>query len=239
MVDCKPADTPMIPNQRLYMEDKTKVKAANLSQYQRIVGKLIYLAHTRPDIAHSVRVVSQFMNQPQHHMDAVWRIIRYLKGTAGDGVLFQKNNHLETQIFTDAGYGGEKGDRKSASGYFSLVGGNLVAWKSKKQKVVALSSVEAEFRGITHRVTEALWIKKLLTEIGFPPETGDQHQCFLATNIKLIIRTSGVEGSLPVSVPASIVTDGHYTPGQCRFDVLRTSVEEATLLLTPFVGPKI
>ncbi|XP_071700078.1 uncharacterized mitochondrial protein AtMg00810-like [Rutidosis leptorrhynchoides] len=144
MVDCKPADTPMIPNQRLYIEDKAKV--ADQGQYQRIVGKLIYLAHTRPDIAHFVGVVSQFMHQPrQHHMDAVWRIIRYLKGTAGGGVLFQKNNHVEAQIFIDTCYGGEKGDRKSTSGYFALVGGNLVTWKSKKQKVVTLSSDEAEF----------------------------------------------------------------------------------------------
>ncbi|XP_071695346.1 secreted RxLR effector protein 161-like [Rutidosis leptorrhynchoides] len=143
-----------------------------------LVGKLIYLAHTRPDIAHSVGVVSQFMHQPQqHHMDAVWRIIRYLKGTTWDGVLFQKNNHLKTQIFTDASYGGEKGDKKSTSGYFALVGGNLVTWKSKKQKVVARSSAEAEFRGITCGVTEALWIKKLLTEIGFPPSSSIKIMC--------------------------------------------------------------
>ncbi|XP_071713263.1 uncharacterized protein [Rutidosis leptorrhynchoides] len=145
---------------------------------KRIVGKLIYLAHTRPDIAHAVGVVSQFMHQPQHHhMEAVWRIIKYLKGTAGDGVLFSKNNHLETQVYTDAGYGGEKGDRKSTSGYFSLVGGNLVTWKSKKQKVVALSSAEAEFRGIARGVTEALWIRKLLTEIGFPPKVPIKIMC--------------------------------------------------------------
>ncbi|XP_071698900.1 uncharacterized mitochondrial protein AtMg00810-like [Rutidosis leptorrhynchoides] len=107
MIDCKPANTPMIPNQRLYMEEDADL--ADRGQYQRIVGKLTYLAHTRPDIAHVVGVVSQYMHQPQrHHMVTVWRIIKYLKGTAGDGVLFSKNDHLETQIYTDAGYGGEK-----------------------------------------------------------------------------------------------------------------------------------
>nr|GFA28177.1 putative copia-type protein [Tanacetum cinerariifolium] len=63
---------------------------------------------------------------------------------------------------------GDKGNRRSTSGYFSLVGGNLITWKSKKQKVVSLSSAEAEFRGITKGLAEALWIRKLVSEIGFP-----------------------------------------------------------------------
>ncbi|XP_071687880.1 uncharacterized protein [Rutidosis leptorrhynchoides] len=72
-------------------------------------------------------------------------------------------------IYTDLGYGGENRDKKLTSEYFALIGGNLVTWRSKKQKVVALSSAEAEFRGIAKGVTEAIWIKKLLTEIEFPP----------------------------------------------------------------------
>ncbi|GJW62311.1 hypothetical protein Tco_0111646 [Tanacetum coccineum] len=103
-------------------------------------------------------------------MKAVLRIIRYLKGTAGHGVLFKQNGHLETQLYTDADWAGDKGDRRSTSGYLTLVGGNLVTWRSKKQKVVALSSAEAEFRGIARGITEVLWIRKLLTEIGYPPQ---------------------------------------------------------------------
>ncbi|XP_022024751.1 secreted RxLR effector protein 161-like [Helianthus annuus] len=147
MIDCKPANTPMIVNQKLYMEEKAEL--ADKERYQRMVGKLIYLSHTRPDIAYVVGVVSQFMHQPQGaHMDAVLRIIRYLKGTVGHGVLFRPNGHLETQLYTDADWAGDKGNRRSTSGYFTLVGGNLVTWRSKKQKVVALSIVEAEFSGI-------------------------------------------------------------------------------------------
>ncbi|GJY09460.1 retrovirus-related pol polyprotein from transposon TNT 1-94 [Tanacetum coccineum] len=152
MVDCKPADTPMIVNQKLYMEKKARL--ADKGRYQRMVGKLIYLSHTRPDIAHAVGVVSKFMHQPQKaHMKAVLRIIRYLKGTAGHGVLFKQNGHLETQLYTDADWAGDKGDRRSTSGYLTLVGGNLVTWRSKKQKVVALSSAEAEFEGLQGRIT--------------------------------------------------------------------------------------
>ncbi|XP_071705369.1 secreted RxLR effector protein 161-like [Rutidosis leptorrhynchoides] len=169
MIECKPAYTPMIPNQKLYVEDKAD--RADKGRYQRLVGKLICLAHTRSDIANVVGVVSQFMHQPQlHHMEAVTRIIRYLKKTADHGVVIKKNGHIETQIYTDASWAGEKGDRKSISGFFTIVEGNLVAWRSKKQKVVSLSSGESEFRGIAKGVVEALWIQKLLIEIGFPPK---------------------------------------------------------------------
>ncbi|XP_071719311.1 secreted RxLR effector protein 161-like [Rutidosis leptorrhynchoides] len=160
------------------MEDDVDADLADKEQYQRIVGKLIYLAHTRPNIAYAVGVVSQFKHKPQaHHMDAAMRIIRYLKKTPSHGVVFKKNGHLKTQIYTDVSWAGEKGYRRSTSGFFTIVGGNLVTWRSKKQKVVSLSSAESEFRGIAKGVVEALWIKKLLTEIGFPPKETIQILC--------------------------------------------------------------
>ncbi|GKD13118.1 putative RNA-directed DNA polymerase [Tanacetum coccineum] len=128
MINCKPADTPMMVNQKLFMEKKAKLADKNM--YQRLVGKLIYLSHTRPDIAYAVRVVSRFMHQPQvAHMNAVLRIVRYLKGTAGHEVLFRSNGHLNIQMYTDADWAGDKGTRRSTSGYFTLVGGNLVTWR--------------------------------------------------------------------------------------------------------------
>ncbi|KAD4385217.1 hypothetical protein E3N88_25385 [Mikania micrantha] len=148
MIDCKPVSTPMIANLKLHMEEG--VELADKERYQRMVGKLIYLSHTRPDIAYEVGVVSQFMHQPQvSHMEGVSRIIRYLKGTVGHGVIFKSNGHLGIQSYTDADWAGDKENRRSTSGYLTLVGGNLVTWRSKKQKVVALSIAEAEFRGIT------------------------------------------------------------------------------------------
>ncbi|XP_071728247.1 secreted RxLR effector protein 161-like [Rutidosis leptorrhynchoides] len=159
------------------MEDEAEL--TDKGQYQRIdAEKLIYVSHTRPDIAHAVGVVSQFMHQPQvHHMKAAMRIIRYLKKTPGHGVVFKRNEHLETQIYTDASWTGEKRDRRSTSGFFTIVRGNLVAWRSKKQKAFSLSSTESEFRGIAKGVVEALWIRKLLTEVGFPPKETNQIFC--------------------------------------------------------------
>lgn len=83
--------------------------------------------------------------------------------------MFSKNNHLSVEGYTDADWAGNVLDRKSTSGYFTFVGGNLVTWRSKKQKVVALSSAEAEFRGMAKGLCELLWLRRLLMEIGFGP----------------------------------------------------------------------
>lgn len=80
--------------------------------------------------------------------------------------MFRNNGHLRIQAYTDVDWAGNLVDRRSTSGYFTLVGENLVTWRSKKQSVVALSSVEAEFRGIVKGVTEVLWLQKLLKDIG-------------------------------------------------------------------------
>jgi len=78
-------------------------------------------------------------------MEAAMRIVRYLKGTPRSGIMFQKHGHLNIEAYTDVDWAGNPNDKRSILGYFTLVGGNLVKWRSKKQKVVALSSAEVEF----------------------------------------------------------------------------------------------
>jgi hypothetical protein len=170
LLECKPVDTPIVQNHRLgeYLDQVP----ANKVRYQRLVGKLIYLSHTRPDIAYAVSVVSQFMHNPsEDHMSAVIRILHYLKSSPGKGLMFSKNAHLKIEGYTYADWAGNILDRKSTSGYFTFVGGNLVTWRSKKQKVVARSSAEAEFRGMAKGLCELIWLRSLLTEVGFPPDS--------------------------------------------------------------------
>ncbi|BBG97367.1 ABC-2 type transporter family protein [Prunus dulcis] len=168
MLDCKPADTPIVQNHHL--GEYPDQVLTNKERYQRLVGRLIYLSHTRPDIAYAVSVVSQFMHSPsEDHMNAVLRILRYLKSAPGKGLMFSKHGHLNIDGYSDADWAGNVTDRKSTSGYFTFVGGNLVTWRSKKQNVVALSSAEAEFRGMTKGICELLWLRKLLTELGYKP----------------------------------------------------------------------
>ena len=134
--------------------------------YQRLVGRLIYLAHTRPDIAYSMSVISQFTHDPREpHLQVACRVLHYLKGNLGKGILFKKNDTLALEAYTDADYASSIVDQRSTTGYCAFLGGNLATWRSKKQNVVARSSVESEFRIIAQGLCELLWLKIILDDL--------------------------------------------------------------------------
>jgi hypothetical protein len=176
MLASKPADTPTELNHQLGgYPDQVPTKK---ERYQRLVGKLIYLGHTRPNITYVVSVVSQFIHAPSEaHMDAVNRILRYLKSAPGRGLMFSRHGHLDIEGHIDVDWAGSVTDIRSTSGYFTFMGGNLVSWRSKKQNVVSRSSAKAEYRGMAHRVGELLWIRNLLGELGFKPNHAMQLNC--------------------------------------------------------------
>ncbi|RVW99728.1 Retrovirus-related Pol polyprotein from transposon RE1 [Vitis vinifera] len=141
-------------------------KPVDREKYQRLVGRLIYLSHTRPDIAFAVSVVSQYMHSPKEsHLEVVYKILRYLKGSPGRGLFFKKSDSKKVEIYTDADWAGSADDRKSTIGYCTYVWENLVTWRSKKQSVVARSNAEAEFRAVAQGMCEGLWLQKLLEEL--------------------------------------------------------------------------
>jgi hypothetical protein len=125
MIGCKPADTPMDSTKKIGVENDSIL--VDRERYQRLVGRLIYLSHTRPDIGFAVSFVSQFMNPlTEDHMAVVNRILRYLKMTPGRGLLYKKCDNRNIEIYTDADWAGNIIDRRSTSGYCSYVWGNLV-----------------------------------------------------------------------------------------------------------------
>ena len=134
--------------------------------YQRLVDRLIYLAHTRPNIAYSVSVISQFMHDPSEpHLQTAYKVLNYLKGNPEKGILFKKNDTLALEAYTDADCAGSIVDRRSTTGYCTFLGGNLVTWRSKKQNGVARSSAESEFRIIAQGLCELLWLKIILDDL--------------------------------------------------------------------------
>ncbi|RVW51141.1 Retrovirus-related Pol polyprotein from transposon TNT 1-94 [Vitis vinifera] len=166
MLDCKPVDTPMDPNVKLVPGQGEPL--GDPGRYRRLVGKLNYLTITRPDISFPVSVVSQFLQSPcDSHWDAVIRILRYIKSTPGQGVLYQNRGHTQVVGYTDADWAGSPTDRRSTSGYCVFIGGNLISWKSKKQDVVARSSAEAEYRAMALATCELIWLRHLLQELRF------------------------------------------------------------------------
>ena len=136
-------------------------------RYRRLVGKLNYLTVTRPDIAHSVSVVSQYMSSPTvDNWAIVEHILCYLKGASGRGILYNNHRHNKVECFAYADWAGSKEDKRSTSGYCAFIGGNLVSWMSKKQGIVSRSSAKSKYRAMAQSVCEILWLHQLLMEVG-------------------------------------------------------------------------
>ena len=118
-------------------------------KFRRLTGRLIYLLATRPDLAYSVHILTQFMQKPQEeHWLAALKVVRYLKGTIGQGVLFRANTTLSVTGWCDSDWGADPSSRRSLTGWIVQFGISHVSWKTKKQDGVSLSSTEAEFRAL-------------------------------------------------------------------------------------------
>ncbi|HEV7736915.1 MAG TPA: reverse transcriptase domain-containing protein [Chlamydiales bacterium] len=164
MTECHPVSTPMMKNIRL---EPTKNEPTAKFPYAEAIGSLMYAAiATRPDIAFAVQYLSKFTHHyDETHWAAVKRVFRYLKGTKDQGVIFiREDKPLRLQVYADADFANSK-DVKSISGYVCLLGGTPVAWSSKKQGLVVLSTTEAEYIALTHAAKELIWIRRLLREL--------------------------------------------------------------------------
>lgn len=164
MADCRPVSTPMV--EKLRLEPDMSAPATDPTTYQQMVGKLIFLTHTRPDISFAVSLVSRFMSHPQDpHLQAVKHIYRYLKGTSGLALSYERGGVNTICGFTDSDWAGDSHDRKSTTGFVFFLGETPITWNSRKQQTVALSSTEAEYMALTEGTKEAIWLRRLLGEL--------------------------------------------------------------------------
>ncbi|KAF5468349.1 hypothetical protein F2P56_012507 [Juglans regia] len=137
--------------------------------FRSIVGGLQYLSLTRPDIAFAVNKVCQFMHCPKApHWTAVKRILRYLKGSINHGLFFKSRSNIFLQAYTDADWAGCPDDRRSTGGFAVFLGNHIISWSSKKQKTVARSSTEAEYKSLSSTAAELIWLQTMLKELGIP-----------------------------------------------------------------------
>ncbi|RVX02702.1 Retrovirus-related Pol polyprotein from transposon RE1 [Vitis vinifera] len=161
MSGCQPVNTPIKEGLKLCVEPNQV--STDKEKYHKLVGRLMYLAHTRPDLAYALSVVSQYMHNPgEQHMNAVMRILRYLKNAPGKRILFAKNvNHQSIEVYTNADWAGAVDDRRSTSGYFTFVGGNLVTWKVRSRMS---SLVQVQKQNLEHVEVDRFFIKEKLDD---------------------------------------------------------------------------
>ncbi|CAM8981222.1 unnamed protein product [Rhodiola kirilowii] len=163
MESAKTCATPMSPNDTLTKDESSPRVDPTL--YRGMIGSLLYLIASRPDILFSVCLCARFQADPREtHVKAVKRILRYLKGTDDLCLFYPRGGELRLKAYTDADYAGCKVDRKSTSGMAQYLGPCLISWASKKQSSIALSTAEAEYIAAAACCAQLLWIRQLLMQ---------------------------------------------------------------------------
>eukprot|EP00253_Pinus_taeda_P025438 PITA_25438 len=166
MEDCKPAPSPFQSGVKLSVSCTSPEVDSTL--YRQLVGKLLYLTHTRPDLSFAVGLVARFLQNPhESHWKAAKRILRYVRGTIQFGIHYSAKAAPLLVGFTDSDWAGDPDDRKFTAGYVFTLGSGPITWACKKQAAISLSSAEAEYRGAVEASKEALWLRQILSELGF------------------------------------------------------------------------
>nr|GEZ47391.1 putative reverse transcriptase, RNA-dependent DNA polymerase, Gag-polypeptide of LTR copia-type [Tanacetum cinerariifolium] len=168
LLSCKPVSIPMEANTVLpFKPSHDNPYLDNITGYQKLICKLIYLTHTRPDISYFVHCLSQHMHSPlKSHLQSALNVLRYLKGSPEKGLKFSHNmlsNMFEG--YADSDWAKCPKTRKSVLGYCVFYNENLISWKSKKQATLSKSSTKAEYRSLGSAACEIIWILKIMKDL--------------------------------------------------------------------------
>ena len=168
MERCKPVSTPMEQG-RQFHDFPEKENPMNVREYQKIFGCLTYATTaTRPDLSSTVNMRSKFMSRPgKEHWQGVKKVLSYIQGTIDYGLIFQANGNEDILIgYSDADWAGYINTRRSTSGYVFQIHGSTISWCSNRQLSVSKSSTEAEYIALSLAIQEAVWLRRLLENIG-------------------------------------------------------------------------
>ncbi|XP_074592467.1 secreted RxLR effector protein 161-like [Curcuma longa] len=163
MENAKNISTPIGTNAK---QDKDEEgKEVDSKTYRSMIGSLLYLTASRPDILFAVGMCARYQScAKESHLTIVKRILRYIKGTLNVGLWYPRNQNFDLIGYTDSDYAGCKLDRKSTSGGCQFLGSSLVSWSSRKQPGVALSTTEAEYVALGGCVAQLLWMMHTLKD---------------------------------------------------------------------------
>lgn len=164
MEKCKEVSTPM--NQKEKLSKDSIAEKVDEGYYRSLIGCLMFLTTTRPDILFAVSLLSRFMHcATEIHLQAAKRVLRYIKGTINYGVKFGKSADFKLFGFSDSDWAGSIDDRRSTSGYCFSLGSGIFSWCSKKQDIVTQSTAEAEYVAATAAVNQVLWLRKIFVDV--------------------------------------------------------------------------
>ncbi|KAL0428618.1 UNVERIFIED_CONTAM: Retrovirus-related Pol polyprotein from transposon RE1 [Sesamum latifolium] len=167
LVNAKPTLTPLPLGLKLSSHNSPVL--TDSEPFRRLIGRLLYLNFTRPDISYGTQQLNQFVHKPcLVHMDAAFHLIRYLKGCPDRGLFFPSSSSFVVRAYCDADWASCVDSRRSLTGYCVFLGDALISWKIKKQPTVARSTAEAEYRSLGSTVCELRWITYLLQDLRFP-----------------------------------------------------------------------
>ena len=167
---------PLDYNGKLSFEDGVPLEDPSL--YRRLIEKLNFPTHTRPNIAFSVQHLSQFLQNPREpHMKVAINVLRYLKGESSLGILLNKSPTFDLLGYCNADWASCPHSRRSISGFVVFLGNTLITWKSKKQVTISMSSAEAEYRSMRRLVAELSKLGRLLHELTLTSVTSIPVKC--------------------------------------------------------------
>ena len=154
---CKPRKAPFLSGVKLKEVDSSPM--VNNTLYRQLIGCLLYLTHNRPDIYYAVSVASIYMDHPHEiHWRAAKRILNFFQRTRTHGIFYKAKSNIDLIGFTNSDWVGDKIDRNLISGYVFMLSEGPIRWSSKKQSAIALSSTEAEYRGVVNATAQCLWL---------------------------------------------------------------------------------
>ena len=220
--------TPMITNwKKLHASDSELVDP---TLYRQLIGSLMYLVNTRPDICFAVNTMSQFMCEPRKvHWVAAKHILRYLQGTVDYGLDYRQGDGVRLAGYTDSDWAGCASDRKSTSGCCFGLGSAVVSWFSRKQQSVALSSAEAEYMAASLASCEAIWLRKMLFGLFGQPLRPSVIYCDNQSCIKLTENPVFHDRSKHIGIRYHFIRD-YVQKGAVKLEYISTDEQVADIL---------
>ena len=210
-----------------------------LRYYGSLIGALLYLSlSTRPDITQAVVRLSRHLKDPSLlHWTAAKRVLRYAKGTASMGLTFGGSASSSQQVclgpvYCDADWAQDPADRRSTTGYITKINGGTVSWASKKQTTIALSSAEAEYMAAGAAVQEILWLRTLLSELGWRQEAATVLLCDNQAAIALASDDVHHARTKHIDVRHHFIRE-HAAAGAVKLEWVSTKEQQADILTKP------